>query len=81
MRDGLDYPAVLFTVFDSDTRVDPLHARKLCAALQHATSGDRPVLLRREKDVGHGARAVSRTVRLSVDQLAFLGRTGWGCRL
>ena len=36
--DGTDYPATLFTVFDGDTRVDPLHARKLCAALQHATS-------------------------------------------
>ena len=37
---GTEYPAVLFTVFESDTRVDPLHARKMCAALQHATSGD-----------------------------------------
>ena len=37
---GVEYPAVLFTVFDSDTRVDPLHARKMCAALQHATAGD-----------------------------------------
>ena len=36
------YPAMLFTVFDGDTRVDPLHARKLCAALQHATASDRP---------------------------------------
>ena len=72
VRDGVDYPAVLFTTFDSDTRVDPLHARKMCAALQHATAGPRPVLLRREKDVGHGARSVSRTVSLSVDQLAFL---------
>ena len=35
-------------------------------------AGSRPVLLRREKDVGHGARSVSRTVALSVDQLAFL---------
>ena len=32
----------LFTVFDGDTRVDPLHARKMCAALQHATVGDTP---------------------------------------
>ncbi len=74
--DGTTYPAVLFTVFDSDTRVDPLHARKMCAALQHATAGDpatRPILLRRETDVGHGARSVSRTVGLAVDQLAFLG--------
>jgi prolyl oligopeptidase len=75
VRDATDYPAVLFTVFDSDTRVDPLHARKMCAALQHATSGDpatRPVLLRRETDVGHGARAVSRSITLGVDQLSFL---------
>ena len=35
------YPAVLFTTFESDTRVDPLHARKLAAALQHATDGRR----------------------------------------
>ena len=70
--EGVDYPAVLFTTFDSDTRVDPLHARKMCAALQHATAGLGPVLLRRERDVGHGARSVSRTVRLAVDQLAFL---------
>ncbi|MDN5858246.1 MAG: prolyl oligopeptidase family serine peptidase [Pseudonocardia sp.] len=73
--DGAAYPAVLFTVFESDTRVDPCHARKMCAALQHATAGDdgsRPVLLRRETDVGHGARSVSRTVALAVDQLAFL---------
>jgi prolyl oligopeptidase len=75
VREGTVYPAVLFTVFDSDTRVDPLHARKMCAALQHATAGDpatRPVLLRRETDVGHGARSVSRSVALGVDQLAFL---------
>jgi prolyl oligopeptidase len=75
VREGVAYPAVLFTVFDSDTRVDPLHARKMCAALQHATAGDprtRPVLIRRETDVGHGARAVSRTVALAVDTLSFL---------
>ena len=93
VREGTVYPAVLFTVFDSDTRVDPLHARKMCAALQHATAGyesfetpwraargpgyerpadTRPVLLRRETDVGHGARSVSRSVALGVDQLSFL---------
>jgi prolyl oligopeptidase len=74
VRDGVDYPAVLFTVFDGDTRVDPMHARKMCAALQHATSGDRPILLRREKDVGHGARALSRSVELAADTLAFTAR-------
>ncbi len=75
VREGTEYPPVLFTVFDSDTRVDPLHARKMCAALQHATSGrwpDRPILLRRESDVGHGPRAVSRSASLAADTLAFL---------
>ncbi|MEW2354501.1 prolyl oligopeptidase family serine peptidase [Spirillospora sp. NPDC029432] len=73
VRKGVAYPAVLFTVFDSDTRVDPLHARKMCAALQHATSGDAPILLRNEAEVGHDARSVSRSVGLMTDTLSFLG--------
>ncbi|TFV91320.1 prolyl oligopeptidase family serine peptidase [Blastococcus sp. CT_GayMR16] len=72
VREGTAYPAVLFTTFESDTRVDPLHGRKLAAALQHATAGEAPIVLRRETSVGHGARAVSRTVGLAADQLAFL---------
>jgi prolyl oligopeptidase len=76
---GTAYPAVLFTVFTNDTRVDPVHAYKMCAALQHATSAGpdgsgRPVLLRAEGQVGHGARAVSRTAELSGDTLAFAAR-------
>jgi prolyl oligopeptidase len=72
VRDGVAYPAVLFTTFDSDTRVDPMHARKMCAALQHATASDLPILLRNETEVGHGARAVSRSVDLAADTLAFM---------
>ncbi|GAA3620045.1 prolyl oligopeptidase family serine peptidase [Kineosporia mesophila] len=72
VKEGVNYPATLFTVFDGDTRVDPLHARKLCAALQHANSGEHPILIRREKDVGHGARSLSRTITLSTDTMTFL---------
>jgi prolyl oligopeptidase len=68
---GTAYPAVLFTVFTSDTRVDPVHAYKMCAALEYATSSGRPVLLRAEDQVGHGARAVSRMAGLAADTLAF----------
>ncbi|MGH8940058.1 MAG: prolyl oligopeptidase family serine peptidase, partial [Actinomycetes bacterium] len=79
VREGVDYPATLFTVFDGDTRVDTMHARKMCAALQHATTGNRPILLRNERDVGHGARALSRSIALSADTLAFAARwTGLG---
>jgi prolyl oligopeptidase len=74
VRAGVRYPAVLFTVFDGDTRVDPLHARKMCAALQYATkapASERPILLRNEAKVGHGARALSRSIALSAETLTF----------
>ncbi|WP_432149889.1 prolyl oligopeptidase family serine peptidase [Streptomyces sp. bgisy029] len=71
---GTAYPPVLLTVSDGDTRTDPLHARKMCAALQHASTGPGPVLLRLEQGVGHGDRAASRTVALQAECLAFLAR-------
>jgi prolyl oligopeptidase len=71
---GTAYPAVLFTVFTNDTRVDPVHAYKMCASLQYASVSGRPVLLRAEGQVGHGARAVSRTADLAGDTLAFAAR-------
>ena len=76
VREGENYPATLFTVFEGDTRVDPLHARKMCAALQHAQSKEdsRPILIRAERNVGHGARSLSRTIDLSADSLAFLSK-------
>ncbi|WP_165984200.1 prolyl oligopeptidase family serine peptidase [Streptomyces sp. YIM 98790] len=69
---GTAYPAVLLTAADGDTRTDPLHARKMCAALQHATSGDAPVLLRLERGVGHSDRARSRALAMQAECLAFL---------
>lgn len=75
VSDGTAYPATLFTVFDSDTRVDPMHARKMCAALQHATCANAPIIIRTEADVGHGARSISRSVELSSDVLAFMAAT------
>jgi len=75
VEEGAAYPAVLFTVFDNDTRVDPLHARKMAAALQWATAsppGEAPILLRREPEVGHGARSQRRRAQLDADELVFL---------
>ncbi|MBP2349262.1 prolyl oligopeptidase [Kribbella aluminosa] len=66
--DGVKYPAVLLTAFGNDTRVDPLHARKMTAALQHATAGPRPILLRFEQNAGHTTGGIS----LAADILAFL---------
>lgn len=72
VRPGTAYPATLFAVFGGDTRVDPLHARKMCAALQYATTGEGPVLLRQEDGVGHGARSAERSIALAADLLGFL---------
>lgn len=72
---GTAYPATLFTVFAGDTRVAPLHGFKLAAALQHATSrtpADAPILLRRELDVGHGGRSMTKSIGLTADVLGFL---------
>ena len=54
--DGTQYPATLITTAESDSRVDPLHARKFAARLQAATAtpDERPVLVRIETRAGHG---------------------------
>ena len=49
VKDGTDYPAVLLTAGENDTRVDAWHAKKMTARLQAATASDRPVLLRLEE--------------------------------
>jgi prolyl oligopeptidase len=73
VRDDTDYPAVLVTTAESDTRVDPLHARKFVAALQRATRSGLPVLLRTERSAGHGAgMPVSKLVQEVTDIYAFL---------
>jgi prolyl oligopeptidase len=71
VRQGEQYPATMFAVFDGDSRVDPLHARKMCAALQDATAAEAPILYRLERGAGHGARSTSRRTALFADLLAF----------
>ncbi len=54
--DGTAYPATLLLGAESDSRVDPMHARKFAARLQASTSTpeERPILLRVETRAGHG---------------------------
>ena len=54
VKDGVAYPAVLFTTGANDPRVDPYHSRKMVARLQAATASTRPILLRASGDTGHG---------------------------
>jgi len=73
VKKGVKYPAVLFMTGDGDTRVAPLHARKMAAMLQADTASDRPILLRYELKAGHsGGRSVTQDIGDSVDELSFL---------
>lgn len=73
VKPGTKYPAVLFMSGDGDTRVAPLHARKMTALLQASTGSDKPILLRYETAAGHaGGRSVTQDIGDSEDYLSFL---------
>jgi prolyl oligopeptidase len=78
VRKGVKYPAVMLITGDSDTRVDPLHARKMAALLQASTGSDNPVLLRYETEGGHsGNGSIDKMIDQSVDEISFAAaRTG-----
>jgi prolyl oligopeptidase len=70
---GTKYPAVLFLTGDSDTRVAPLHARKMTAEMQAAQGGDKPILLMYDTKLGHSeGRPVSKIIEEDTDVLQFL---------
>jgi prolyl oligopeptidase len=73
VKPGTKYPAVMFFTGDSDTRVDPLHARKMTPLLQSASSSGRPILLHYSLAGGHSAGvSVDQQVQDDADQLTFL---------
>ena len=74
VEDGKKYPSLLFTTAESDTRVDPMHARKMAARMQEAQGdAERPVLIRVETKAGHGAgKPVSKLADELADELSFL---------
>ena len=73
VQPGTKYPAVLLFSGDADTRVAPLHARKMTALLQAATGSDRPVLLRYESKAGHSqGLSVTKQIEERTDVLGFL---------
>ena len=73
VEDGVRYPAMLFTTAESDSRVDPMHARKMAARMQAAQADpERPVLLRVEKKAGHGqGKPITKLADELTDELSF----------
>jgi prolyl oligopeptidase len=73
VKKGEKYPAVLFVTGDADTRVAPLHARKMTALVQASTGSTRPVLLHYNTKAGHSTGLpVSQQIEDQTDELSFL---------
>jgi len=77
VKAGVEYPAVLFMTADFDTRVDPMHAKKMAALMQaearNGGSKTRPILLRIESKAGHGAgKPVAKQIEEFTDVYSFL---------
>ena len=77
VKEGVEYPAVLFMTADTDTRVDPMHAKKMAALLQaeakNGASRERPILLRIETKAGHGiGKPVTKQIEEGTDIYSFL---------
>jgi prolyl oligopeptidase len=77
VKKGVEYPAVLFMTADTDTRVDPMHAKKMAAEMQdearNGSSKTRPILLRIESKAGHGAgKPVVKQIEEYTDVYSFL---------
>ena len=77
VKSGVEYPAVLFMTADTDTRVDPMHAKKMTALMQaearNGSSVTRPILLRIETKAGHGAgKPVTKQIEEFTDVYSFL---------
>ncbi len=77
VKPGAEYPAILFMTADTDTRVDPMHAKKMAALMQaeakNGASRERPILLRIETKAGHGAgKPVTKQIEEFTDIYSFL---------
>jgi prolyl oligopeptidase len=81
VKAGTKYPATLFVTGDADTRVAPLHARKMTALMQASNGSDKPIMLHYETKLGHsGGTPVGKQITNTADELMFmfwqLGVTG-----
>jgi prolyl oligopeptidase len=72
VKENTSYPATLITTGDHDDRVVPAHSFKFAAHLQDKQVGENPVLIRIEKDAGHGSGTpLSKTIDQYSDIFGF----------
>ena len=76
VKEGVEYPPTLVTTADTDDRVVPWHATKFAATLQAAQQGNNPILLRVEKNAGHGmGKPTVKIIEEQTDMYSFLFKT------
>ena len=84
VKAGTPYPATLLRAGENDSRVHPMHARKMTARLQANTSGDAttdPIMLLVERDAGHGAgKPLTMRLAEAVDDWSFIAWQTGACR-
>ena len=72
VEENVEYPATLVTTGDHDDRVVPAHSFKFAAHLQDKQIGKNPVLIRIEKNAGHGGGTpLSKTIDQYSDIFSF----------
>jgi prolyl oligopeptidase len=77
VKAGAEYPAIMFMTADSDSRVDPMHAKKMAALMQaeaaNGKSKERPILLRIDSKAGHGqGKPITKQIEDGTDVYSFL---------
>jgi len=73
VEEGAAYPAVLLISGDADNRCNPMHARKMAARLQAASSSGFPILLDYRTAWGHTpVQPLSTRIEALTDRLAFI---------
>jgi prolyl oligopeptidase len=73
LKPGTAYPATMVTTADHDDRVVPAHSFKFAATLQEKHQGPNPVLIRIEKQAGHGAgKPTAKIIDEEADKWSFM---------
>lgn len=72
IKEGQRYPPIMLVAGENDTRVEPMHAYKM-AALMQKKNPDNTVLLKVDRDMGHGfGQPVSKWLDSFADRWAFI---------
>jgi prolyl oligopeptidase len=73
VRNGTAYPATMIVSGDADQKCNPLHARKMSARLQAATTSEHPIVLDYSRHRGHSpVLPLSERIEALTNRMAFL---------